>query len=112
MTSSKNRLRALPVPSGTEALSVLTDLRRALDGSGPAVAPHAVSSTPPPIPDDQDGLPAGLALTIGTSGSTGRPKIAMQTGVVPATTDRTRTWSPAMWWAGRAISHWPGPPRR
>ena len=75
------RLRALPVPSGVGALSVLPDLRRALDGSGPAVAPHALHSPPPPIPDDVGDLPPGLALTIGTSGSTGRPKLAMLTSV-------------------------------
>jgi o-succinylbenzoate---CoA ligase len=74
------RLRALPVPSGFAALSVLGDLRRALDGSGPAVAPHAPHSPPPAIPEDTDGLPPGLALTIGTSGSTGRAKLAMLTG--------------------------------
>jgi O-succinylbenzoic acid--CoA ligase len=73
------RLRALPVPTGVGALSILTDLQKALDGSGPAVAPHAVHSPPPPIPDDVSHLPQGLALTIGTSGSTGRPKLAMLT---------------------------------
>ena len=74
------QLRALPIPSGVAALSVLADLQRALDGSGPAVAPHALHSPPPPIPDDDSHLPEGLALTIGTSGSTGRPKLAMLTG--------------------------------
>jgi O-succinylbenzoic acid--CoA ligase len=73
-------LRALSVPSGAAALSVLPDLRCALDGSGPAVAPHAVSSPPQPLPDDVGDLPAGLTLTIGTSGSTGLPKLAMLTG--------------------------------
>jgi o-succinylbenzoate---CoA ligase len=79
-TTSAPRLRALPVPSGVAALSVLVDLRSALDGSGPAVAPHALNSPPQPIPDDVDDLPPGLTLTIGTSGSTGRPKLAMLTG--------------------------------
>jgi O-succinylbenzoic acid--CoA ligase len=73
-------LCALPVPSGVAALSALEDLQRALDGSGPALAPHAVNSPPPLIPDDLGDLPAGLALTMGTSGSTGRPKLAMLTG--------------------------------
>jgi o-succinylbenzoate---CoA ligase len=71
-------LRALPVPSGVAALSVLADLRRALDGTGPAVAPHAFHGPPPPIPDVSQ-LPRGLALVVGTSGSTGRPKLAMLT---------------------------------
>ena len=73
------RLRPLPVPSGKAALGVLADLRRALDGAGPAVAPHALHSPPPLIPDDLSHLPQGLALTIGTSGSTGPPKVVMLT---------------------------------
>jgi o-succinylbenzoate---CoA ligase len=73
-------LRALSVPTGSAALSVLPDLRCALDGSGPAVAPHAVNTPAQPLPDDVGDLPAGLALTIATSGSTGRPKRAMLTG--------------------------------
>ena len=71
---------ALSVPSGVAALSVLAHLEKALDGSGPAVAPHAVNGPPPTIPDDLGDLPPGLALTIGTSGSTGNPKLAMLTG--------------------------------
>lgn len=71
---------ALPVPSGVAALSVLAHLGEALDGSGPAVAPHAVNGSPPTIPDDLGDLPPDLALTIGTSGSTGNPKLAMLTG--------------------------------
>ena len=74
------RLRALPVPSGVAALSVLASLQRALDGSGPAVAPHPFNRPPQPIPDDLSHLPEGLALTIRTSGTTGRPKLAMLTG--------------------------------
>jgi len=73
-------LRALPVPSGVAALGVLADLRRALDGSGPALAPHALNAPPPPIRDDVGHVPPGLALAIGTSGSTGRIKLAMLTG--------------------------------
>lgn len=73
-------LRALPVLPGAAALSILADLQRALDGSGPALAPHALGSPPPRLPDDVAHLPQGLALTIGTSGSTGPPKLAMLTG--------------------------------
>jgi len=73
-------LRTFPVPPGVGALSVLEDLRQALDGTGPALAPHAWNGPPAPIPDDVGDLPAGLALAIGTSGSTGRPKLAMLTG--------------------------------
>jgi len=71
------RLLALPVPPGVGALRILADLQGALDGTGPAVAPHAMNEAPQ-IPDGR--LPDGLALAIGTSGSTGRPKLAMLTG--------------------------------
>jgi o-succinylbenzoate---CoA ligase len=73
------RLCALPVPSGVAALSVLADLQSALDGTGPALAPHALHGPPQAIPDGVSHFPQGLALTIGTSGSTGRPKLAMLT---------------------------------
>jgi len=73
-------LRALPVPSGVAALSVLADLAGALDGSGPAVAPHRLNGPPQPMPDDISHLPEGLAVTIRTSGTTGAPKLAMLTG--------------------------------
>ncbi|MEO6142740.1 MAG: o-succinylbenzoate--CoA ligase [Dermatophilaceae bacterium] len=73
-------LRALPVPSGLAALSVLADLERALDGSGGAVAPYPLNGPPPPFSGDASHLPEGLALAIGTSGSTGPPKLAMLTG--------------------------------
>ena len=83
-------MRALSVPSGVAALSVVAHLKNALDGSGPAVAPHAVNSPPPTIPDDLGDLPPGLALTIGTSGSTGNPKLAMLTsGALLASADAT-----------------------
>ena len=77
---SRPPLRALPVPSGAAALSVLGDLRKALAGSGPALAPHAANGPAQPVPDDVGDLPPGLALIIGTSGSTGQPKLAMLTG--------------------------------
>jgi O-succinylbenzoic acid--CoA ligase len=76
---SRQLLRALPVPPGTAALGILDDLRGALDGSGPAVVPHAAGNPAPPIPRHVDNLPQGLALTISTSGSTGYPKLAMLT---------------------------------
>lgn len=73
------RLRALPVASGVAALAILDDLQNALDGTGPAVAPHPLNGPPQPIPNDVRHLPEGLALTIRTSGSTGAPKLAMLT---------------------------------
>jgi len=64
-------------------LDVLADLQRALDGSGPPLAPHASDKPPQPVPDDVSNLPPDLprdlALTIATSGSSGRPKLAMLT---------------------------------
>jgi len=73
------RLHALPVPSGLAALSILADLRMALDGCGPALALHALPTPPPHLPDEATALPQGLALAVGTSGSTGRPRLAMLT---------------------------------
>ena len=97
---SSPQLCALSVPSGVAALSVLTDLQKALDGSGPAVAPHAPSSPPRPVSDHLGDLPPGLALTIGTSGSTGSPKLAMLTaGALRASAEAThlRLGGPAQW---------------
>lgn len=73
------RLRALSVPSGPAALGVLRDLQRALDGSGPAVAPYAAGRPPQRVVDDVSDIPQDLALTIATSGSSGPPKLAMLT---------------------------------
>lgn len=72
-------LRALPVPPGAAALSILADLRAAMDGSGPAVVPYALDSRPPPAPSDPEVLPDAVALAIRTSGSTGEPKLALLT---------------------------------
>ena len=72
-------LRALPVPAGAAALSILVDLERALDGSGPAVVPYALDSTPPPVLATPEELPDGVALAIRTSGTTGEPKLAILT---------------------------------
>ncbi len=40
------------------------------------------------------------------------PERSTATGSVPATSERTSTWMPAMWCAGIGSSHWPGPPSR
>ncbi|MHB1473676.1 MAG: o-succinylbenzoate--CoA ligase [Dermatophilaceae bacterium] len=73
------RLRALPVSLGVAALDVLADLQKALDGSGPPLAPHAPTRPPQLVPDDVSNLPQDLALTVATSGSSGAPKLAMLT---------------------------------
>jgi len=101
-------LRALPVPAGVAALSILADLRRALDRSGPALAPHAEHVAPPPIPDEQDELPPGLALAIGTSGSTGRPKLAMLTSAAlhaSANATHGRLGGPGHWLLAMPAHH-------
>lgn len=105
---SGSGLRALPVASGGAVLSVLSDLQRALNGSGPAVAPHAVNTPPQPIPDDVGDLPPGLALTIGTSGSSGRPKLAMLTGaalLASADTTHQRLGGPGQWLLALPVNH-------
>jgi len=97
---SGSLLNALAVPSGVSALGVLGDLRSALEGTGPPVAPHAVNSPPQPVPDDLSDLPEDLSLIIRTSGSTGRPKLAMLTGAaLRASADAThqRLGGPGQW---------------
>src|SRR5450631_2503821 len=88
------------MPSGVAALGVIEDLRSALEGSGPPVAPHAANHPAQPIPDEPIDLPADLSLTIGTSGSTGRPKLAMLTSTaLRASADAThqRLGGPGRW---------------
>lgn len=101
-------LRALPVPPGVAALSVLEDLKRALDGTGPAVAPHRFDGPPQPIPHDLSHLPEDLALTIGTSGSTGAPKLAMLTGEAlraSAHATHERLGGPGLWLLATPAHH-------
>lgn len=71
-------LATLAVPPGADALRVLPDLARALDGTGPALLPFAAGADAPALPP-APGTPADLALAVGTSGSTGRPKRALLT---------------------------------
>jgi len=78
----------------------MEDLRSALEGSGPPVAPHAANGPAQPLPDELIDLPADLSLTIGTSGSTGRPKLAMLTSTaLRASADAThqRLGGPGRW---------------
>lgn len=101
-------MRALPVPAGAAALGILADLKRALDGSGPAIAPYAATRPPPPIPADLDLLPRELALTIATSGTTGRPKLAMLTGAAlhaSANATHDRLGGPGHWLLAMPAHH-------
>lgn len=87
---------------------MLGDLQRALDGSGPAVAPHAAHDPPPTVPNHAADLPEGLALTIGTSGSTGLPKLAMLTSTaLLASADATheRLGGPGHWLLAMPAHH-------
>lgn len=68
-------LTALPIGSGDDALRVLPELRRALDGGHPLL-PYAAGSPVPGQSSDAEPTP-GTAVVVGTSGTTGAPKLAM-----------------------------------
>lgn len=74
-------------------------LRRALDGTGPALIPFA--GQPPTLPTyAESDLPAHLALAVGTSGSTGTPKRAMLTAealIASADATHDRLGGPGQW---------------
>lgn len=82
-----------------EHTAYLDALRRALDGTGPALAPFAGS--PPVLPPyAESDLPAHLALVVGTSGSTGAPKRAMLTAealIASADATHERLGGPGQW---------------
>ncbi|PWJ24047.1 O-succinylbenzoic acid--CoA ligase [Branchiibius hedensis] len=74
-------------------------LRRALDGTGPALAPFAGDLPDLPTYAESD-LPAHLALAVGTSGSTGIPKRAMLTAealIASADATHDRLGGPGQW---------------
>lgn len=81
-------------------------LRRALDGTGPALAPELTS--PAAIAPADGCLPDGLALVVSTSGSTGTPKRAMLTaGSLTASADATheRLGGPGQWLLAMPAQH-------
>lgn len=102
-------LRAAVVPTGTAVLELLPALRAALDGTGPALAPHAVAADPPALGDAAaEALPDGLALAVGTSGSTGHPKRALLTAAaLRASADATheRLGGPGQWLLAMPAHH-------
>ncbi|MFC7341613.1 o-succinylbenzoate--CoA ligase [Saccharopolyspora griseoalba] len=73
-------LQPLEVPPGTGALDVLPELRRALDGDGPALLPvpagepTAAAGLAGPLAPPEDDPADPTALVIATSGSTGAAK--------------------------------------
>ena len=76
-------------------------LRRALDGSGPALAPDSA-----PLPEGA--LPDDLALVVSTSGSTGSPKRAMLgAAALQASADATheRLGGPGQWLLAMPAQH-------
>ncbi|NMR18788.1 AMP-binding protein [Cellulomonas fimi] len=91
-------MRTVPVDDGGSA-AVLTALRAALDGSGPAVRPSLRTSAPrgERSPDE---VPDGVALVVETSGSTGEPRAVMLTSTAlraSATATDARLGGPAQW---------------
>ena len=82
-----------------EHAAYLEALRRALDGTGPALAPFAGHA--PVLPTyAESGLPAHLALAVGTSGSTGTPKRALLTAealIASADATHDRLGGPGQW---------------
>ena len=101
-------LQPLPVPAGPDVLSILPRLLAALDGIGPALAPHAVDSPCPPLPDHPGGMPPTLALVVGTSGSTGEPKRALLTAsALRASAEATheRLGGPGRWLLAMPAHH-------
>lgn len=72
-------VRELPVPDGPPVLDVLPALRRALDGSGPALLPVGAGEAPPagalgPLAAAEDADDDPTALVVATSGSSGTAK--------------------------------------
>ncbi len=68
----------LPYPvRANEVQNYRSALRRALEGTGPALAPRSGTSAQSALPGGP--LPGGLALVVSTSGSTGEPKRALLT---------------------------------
>ena len=65
-----HRLAPWPV-RGRTAVDLVRDVAAALDGSGPALAPHDASGPPAGLPP---AVPAGVAAVVATSGSTGEPR--------------------------------------
>ncbi|SDR11166.1 o-succinylbenzoate--CoA ligase [Actinopolyspora saharensis] len=83
--SSTRKLRPLKIPDGARAPEVLPELRRALDGAGPALLPvpeqdplaaetAGALGVDEPLAPEEDSPVDPTALVIATSGSTGRPK--------------------------------------
>ena len=81
-------------------------LRKALDASGPALAPTA--GPPVEMAPTRDRLPNGLALIVSTSGSTGTPKRAMLTAdslTTSADATHERLGGPGQWLLAMPAQH-------
>ena len=99
-------LRDLPV--GPDPLALLDPLRRALDGSGPAVRPVLGAAAASHDHDNDHGLPDGLALVVSTSGSSGAPKQTMLTAdALTASADATHEvlGGPGWWLLALPVDH-------
>ena len=82
--SAARLLTPLPLPAGPAVLGALPALRAALDGSGPALLPHAADTAPPagllpgePLAPGEDDEADPTAVVVATSGSTGEAKGAL-----------------------------------
>lgn len=76
---------------------MLAALRSALTADGPAVFPHPVTETPPPLPGE---VHKRIAVVIGTSGSSGRPKLVALTAdalLASAAASETALGGPGQW---------------
>ncbi|MDO8122513.1 AMP-binding protein [Isoptericola sp. b490] len=89
--------RLVPWPvAGRTAVDLVRAVAAALDGSGPALAPHAGGVTPA-LPAD---VPDGVAAVLATSGSTGRPRGVLLDAaalVASATATHDRLGGPGRW---------------
>lgn len=99
----RRRPRILPVRPGEEH-AVATALARALDGSGPPLAPVA-ADTPA---RDLGAVDDDVALVVTTSGSTGEPRaVALTAGALRASADATaeRLGGPGQWLLALPVQH-------
>ena len=108
MDRSLTHLRVGPTDFPTAA-AVLQALRPALDGSGPALAPYAVSPGGPATPEDPDArVPDEVALVVRTSGSTGGAReVLLDAAVLMASAHAThdRLGGPGRWLLALPLTH-------
>jgi O-succinylbenzoic acid--CoA ligase len=95
------------VPAGPAVLDLLPSLRAALNGSGPAILPHAEGERPSsellpgePLSEGEDDPDDPTVAVLATSGSTGRPKGALLSAsalLASASATHDRLAGPGRW---------------